>query len=278
MILVADSCSDIKSEDLKKRNIEVVRLSITIDDVEYTDQIDITSEEVLQKITEGHRPLTSQVNPDEFESLFRELLERDNEILYIAFSSGLSGTYQSSVIARDVVLEDFPDAKIEILDSLSASYGLGYTVERASDLVNAGESFDTVVSATKEMLTKIRHLFTVSDLDYLAKGGRLSKGSAFLGGLLNIRPLLNVEEGKLVPIEKHRGEKKVLKSMIDKVKDEGASEKAYITHANALDTAEKLKELLLAETNIDEVQIELIGPTIASHTGNGTVALFYYKQ
>ncbi|HJE20613.1 MAG TPA: DegV family protein [Aliicoccus persicus] len=278
MILVADSCSDIKSEDLKKRNIEVVRLSITIDDVEYTDQIDITSEEVLQKITEGHRPLTSQVNPDEFESLFRELLERDNEILYIAFSSGLSGTYQSSVIARDVVLEDFPDAKIEILDSLSASYGLGYTVERASDLVNAGESFDTVVSATKEMLTKIRHLFTVSDLDYLAKGGRLSKGSAFLGGLLNIRPLLNVEEGKLVPIEKHRGEKKVLKSMIDKVKDEGASEKAYIAHANALDTAEKLKELLLAETNIDEVQIELIGPTIASHTGNGTVALFYYKQ
>ena len=233
MILVADSCSDIKSEDLKKRNIEVVRLSITIDDVEYTDQIDITSEEVLQKITEGHRPLTSQVNPDEFESLFRELLERDNEILYIAFSSGLSGTYQSSVIARDVVLEDFPDAKIEILDSLSASYGLGYTVERASDLVNAGESFDTVVSATKEMLTKIRHLFTVSDLDYLAKGGRLSKGSAFLGGLLNIRPLLNVEEGKLVPIEKHRGEKKVLKSMIDKVKDEGASEKAYIEHANA---------------------------------------------
>ncbi|MFC3900306.1 DegV family protein [Aliicoccus persicus] len=278
MILVADSCSDIKSEDLKKRNIEVVRLSITIDDVEYTDQIDITSEEVLQKITEGHRPLTSQVNPDEFESLFRELLERDNEILYIAFSSGLSGTYQSSVIARDVVLEDFPDAKIEILDSLSASYGLGYTVERASDLVNAGESFDNVVTETKEMLTTIRHLFTVSDLDYLAKGGRLSKGSAFLGGLLNIRPLLHVEEGKLVPIEKHRGEKKVLKSMINKVKDEGASGKAYIAHANALDTAEKLKELLLAETKIDEVKIKLIGPTIASHTGNGTVALFYYKQ
>ena len=278
MILVADSCSDIEREDLKARNIEVVRLSITIDDVEYTDQIDITSEEVLQKISEGHRPLTSQVNPDEFEDLFRKLLERDNEILYIAFSSGLSGTYQSSVIARDVVLEDFPEAKIEILDSLSASYGLGFTIERASDLVNAGESFDNVVTETKEMLTTIRHLFTVSDLDYLAKGGRLSKGSAFLGGLLNIRPLLHVEEGKLVPIEKHRGEKKVLKSMINKVKDEGASGKAYIAHANALDTAEKLKELLLAETKIDEVKIKLIGPTIASHTGNGTVALFYYKQ
>lgn len=278
MILVADSCSDIEREDLKARNIEVVRLSITIDDVEYTDQIDITSEEVLQKISEGHRPLTSQVNPDEFEDLFRKLLECDNEILYIAFSSGLSGTYQSSVIARDVVLEDFPEAKIEILDSLSASYGLGFTIERASDLVNAGESFDNVVTETKEMLTTIRHLFTVSDLDYLAKGGRLSKGSAFLGGLLNIRPLLHVEEGKLVPIEKHRGEKKVLKSMINKVKDEGASGKAYIAHANALDTAEKLKELLLAETKIDEVKIKLIGPTIASHTGNGTVALFYYKQ
>lgn len=278
MILVADSCTDIPIEETDARNIEVVRLSITIDGVEYVDQIDITSEEVLQKISEGHRPLTSQVNPDEFENLFRKLLKRDKEILYIAFSSGLSGTYQSSTIARDIVLEDFPDAKIEIIDTLSASYGLGALVERASDLVNAGEDFDTVVKKTNEMLGKIRHLFTVSDLDYLAKGGRLSKGQAFLGGLLNIRPLLQVEDGKLVPIEKHRGEKKVLKSMVDKVKAEGASGKAYISHTNALPTVDKLKELLLAETDIDEVIVALIGPTIASHTGVGTVALFYFKQ
>lgn len=278
MILVADSCTDIPIEETDARNIEVVRLSITIDGVEYVDQIDITSEEVLQKISEGHRPLTSQVNPDEFENLFRKLLKRDNEVLYIAFSSGLSGTYQSSTIARDIVLEDFPDAKIEIIDTLSASYGLGALVERASDLVNAGEDFDTVVKKTNEMLGKIRHLFTVSDLDYLAKGGRLSKGQAFLGGLLNIRPLLQVEDGKLVPIEKHRGEKKVLKSMVDKVKAEGASGKAYISHTNALPTVDKLKELLLAETDIDEVHVALIGPTIASHTGVGTVALFYFKQ
>lgn len=278
MILVADSCTDIPIEETDARNIEVVRLSITIDGVEYVDQIDITSEEVLQKISEGHRPLTSQVNPDEFENLFRKLLKRDKEILYIAFSSGLSGTYQSSTIARDIVLEDFPDAKIEIIDTLSASYGLGALVERASDLVNAGEDFDTVVKKTNEMLGKIRHLFTVSDLDYLAKGGRLSKGQAFLGGLLNIRPLLQVEDGKLVPIEKHRGEKKVLKSMVDKVKAEGASGKAYISHTNALPTVDKLKELLLAETDIDEVHVALIGPTIASHTGVGTVALFYFKQ
>lgn len=116
MILVADSCSDIKTAEAAKRKIEYVKLTITIDDKEYVDQDDISIEEVLEKINEGHRPLTSQVNPDEFEKLFREVLEHDNEILYIAFSSALSGTYQSATIARDIVLEDFPNAKIEIID------------------------------------------------------------------------------------------------------------------------------------------------------------------
>lgn len=278
MILVADSCSDITVSDAKRRKIEYVKLTITIDNKEYVDQDDISIEEVLEKINEGHRPLTSQVNPDEFENLFRSLLERDDEILYIAFSSALSGTYQSATIARDIVMEDFPNAKIEIIDSQSASYGLGAVVEEASDLVNAGEDFTTVIDKVHGMLSKVRHLFTVSDLDYLAKGGRLSKGQAFLGGLLNIRPLLHVEDGKLVPIEKHRGEKKVLKSMVDKVKAEGASGKIFISHTNASETVEKLKASLLAETNVDSVEVSLIGPTIASHTGNGTVALFYFKQ
>lgn len=280
MILVADSCSDIPVAEAKQRNIEYVKLTITIDEKEYVDQDDISIEEVLEKINEGHRPLTSQVNPDEFENLFRKILEQnsDEEILYIAFSSALSGTYQSATIARDIVLEDFPNAKIEIIDSQSASYGLGAIVEQASDLVNAGEDFKTVTDKVNALLSKVRHLFTVSDLDYLAKGGRLSKGQAFLGGLLNIRPLLHVEDGKLVPVEKHRGEKKVLKSMADKVKAEGASGKAFISHTNAHETVEKLKELLISETDIDSVEVALIGPTIASHTGNGTVALFYFKQ
>lgn len=278
MILVADSCSDIKTSEAAKRKIEYVKLTITIDNKEYVDQDDISIEEVLEKINEGHRPLTSQVNPEEFESLFRKILEHDDEILYIAFSSALSGTYQSATIARDIVLEEFPDAKIEIIDSQSASYGLGAVVEEASDLVNAGEDFNTVIDKVHELLSKVRHLFTVSDLDYLAKGGRLSKGQAFLGGLLNIRPLLHVEDGKLVPIEKHRGEKKVLRSMTDKVKAEGASGKAFISHTNAGETVDKLKELILAETDVESIEVALIGPTIASHTGNGTVALFYFKQ
>ena len=278
MILVADSCSDIKTAEAAKRKIEYVKLTITIDDKEYVDQDDISIEEVLEKINEGHRPLTSQVNPDEFEKLFREVLEHDNEILYIAFSSALSGTYQSATIARDIVLEDFPNAKIEIIDSKSASYGLGAVVEQASDFVNAGEDFNTVIDKVHELLGRLKHLFTVSDLDYLAKGGRLSKGQAFLGSLLNIRPLLHVEDGKLVPIEKHRGEKKVLKSMVDKVKADGASGTVFISHTNASDTVEKLKELVLSETDVDNVRVSLLGPTIAAHTGNGTVAIYYFKQ
>src|SRR5699024_8899072 len=137
---------------------------------------------------------------------------------------------------------------------------------------------DTIIEKINEDLKQIRDLFTVNDLNYLTQGGRLSKGSAFLGSLLNIKPLLNVENGQLVPIEKHRGLKTVFNCMVERAKEEGASSLANTTTADAEKHAEELKEKLLAETNITEVKISNIGPTISSHTGAGTVALFYFKN
>lgn len=278
MILFADSCADMPLEDSKERGIEVLPLTINIGENDYKDQIDISSEEVLQAITDGERPKTSQINPENFVESFKPHVEKGESILYIAFSSELSGTYQSAVIARDTILDDYPDADITIIDSHAASYGLGMIVESASDDIKDGLSDDEVIKNVERNVNNIRHFFTVNDLDYLAKGGRLSKGSAFLGGLLNIKPLLHVEDGKLVPLEKHRGIKKVFKSMIEHINDDQITGKIHITQSNALDSAELLKKKILEETEVKVVNISMIGPTISSHTGNGTIAMFYFNE
>ncbi|HIV82570.1 MAG TPA: DegV family protein [Candidatus Salinicoccus merdavium] len=278
MILFADSCADITLEDSKERGIEVLPLTINIGDNNYRDQVDISSEEVLQAITDGERPKTSQINPENFVESFKPVVERGESILYIAFSSELSGTYQSAVIARDTLLDDYPEADITIIDTHAASYGLGMIVESASDDMKDGLSDEEVIKNVEKNVKNIRHFFTVNDLDYLAKGGRLSKGSAFLGGLLNIKPLLHVEDGKLVPLEKHRGIKKVYKSMIEHINDDKITGKIHIAQSNALDSAELLKKKILEETEVKVVNISMIGPTISSHTGNGTVAMFYFNE
>lgn len=278
MILFADSCADMPLEDSKRRGIEILPLTINIGDNNYKDQIDISSEEVLQAITDGERPKTSQINPENFVESFKPFLEKGESILYIAFSSELSGTYQSAVIARDTLLDDYPEADITIIDTHAASYGLGMIVESASDDMKNGLSDEEVIKNAEKNVKNIRHFFTVNDLDYLAKGGRLSKGSAFLGGLLNIKPLLHVEDGKLVPLEKHRGIKKVFKSMIEHINDDNITGKVHIVQANALESAELLKKKILEETEVETVNISMIGPTISSHTGNGTVAMFYFNE
>lgn len=278
MKLIVDSCTDIPFKNIEKMNAYPIALKVNVDGTEYLDQLEISSKEVSEAVSKGVRPLTSQVNPDRFAEVFREVLKEDNEIIYLGFSSGLSGTYQSSVIARDMVLEEFPDADITVIDSLSASYGYGLLTERAAKYINDGLSKDEVVKNIEQDKNTIRHLFTVNDLDYLAKGGRLSKGQAFLGSLLNIKPLLHVEDGKLVPIEKYRGMKRIYKRMTELMNEEGAEVEAVITHSDAMDLALDLKKQILKDTKVNDVRIFDIGPTILSHTGNGTVALFYFKR
>lgn len=278
MKLIVDSCTDIPFKDIEKMNAYPIPLKVNVDGTEYLDQLEISSKEVSEAVSKGIRPLTSQVNPDRFAEVFREVLKEDKEIIYLGFSSGLSGTYQSSVIARDMVLEEFPDADITVIDSLSASYGYGLLAELAAQYINDGLSKEEVLKNIEQDKNTIRHLFTVNDLDYLAKGGRLSKGQAFLGSLLNIKPLLHVEDGKLVPIEKYRGMKRIYKRMTELMNEEGAEVEAVITHSDAMDLALDLKKQILKDTKVTDVRIFDIGPTILSHTGNGTVALFYFKR
>lgn len=278
MQLIVDSCSDISIDELNRMGIEMIPLKITIDDEDYLDQYEISSTEVLDAISDGKRPLTSQANPEDFTKVFQKYVDQDEPVLYMALSSELSGTYQSAVIARDTILDEHPDADITLIDTKAASYGLGLIVERAHGYVEKGLAKEEVVAKVEKDVKAIRHFFTVDDLDYLAKGGRLSKGQAFLGGLLNIKPLLHVEEGKLVPLEKHRGIKKVHSSMVKHLVADNVSGKVHITQSNAESQAEQLKQKILDGTDITDVKISTIGPTISSHTGNGTVAMFYFNE
>lgn len=278
MKLIIDSCADISLERANELNVDMQSLTIQIDDKSYIDQIEITSEEVIQAIKDGKRPMTSQPNPESFAGIFKKYAEQNESIIYLGLSSALSGTYQSAVIARDTLLEEYPDADITLIDTSAVSYGLGLIVERAAGYIAQGDSKETVISKVEQDISKIRHLFTVNDLNYLAEGGRLSKGSAFLGGLLNIKPLLHVEDGKLVPLEKHRGLKKVFKRMNELAIAEGASGTGHIVHADAEKLAADLKDQLLKNTDLETINITGIGPTISSHTGDGTIALFYFKD
>lgn len=279
--MIVDSGSDLTLEQIKEHGFYFLPFGIVIDNKVKMDQYEISNEEVLNAIKANKHPKTNQATIEEMTTLFTEIAQKNEKAIYIVFSSALSGTYQTANLVKNQVQEDYPDLDLTIYDSKSASMGQGKLILDTQNQINQGASFDEIDQFIKEKLETIRHLFTVTDLNYLASGGRLSKGQAFLGTLLNIKPLLHVEEGKLVPIEKYRGSKKLWHAIIEKMKNENndfSDETIYLTHADNLEDAEKLKSLMTDELNPKEINISHIGPVITSHTGSGTIAIFYYKE
>src|SRR5690606_32824431 len=215
MRLFADSASDLPKSFFQDENVILFPLRVHIGDEEFEDIRTVHSKKVFDAIRADIHPKTSQVSPDEMLNAFEQLAKDGEEGFYIAFSSELSGTHNTAVMVAEQVREDYPELKLTILDSKAASSGYGLLVKEAVKMRRAGEPLETVIEKVRHLANHLESLFTVEDLDYMAKGGRISKGSAFVGGLLNIKPLLHVEDGKLVPIEKLRGRKKVLKRMVE---------------------------------------------------------------
>ncbi|GGI38881.1 DegV family protein [Mammaliicoccus stepanovicii] len=281
MRLVVDSGSDLTLEQIKELDLYFLPYGIVIDGVNKIDQYEISNEEVLNAIKENKHPKTNQATMDQMKKVFTEIATNKEQAIYLAFSSALSGTYQTACLVKEQVKEDYPDLDLTIYDTKSASMGLGKLIIDVHEQLKVTDSFEEIDQFIKDKLNKIRHLFTVKDLKYLASGGRLSKGQAFLGTLLNIKPLLHVEDGALVPIEKYRGSKKLWHAIIEKMQSENndfSNETIYMTHADDLEEAEKLKSLMLEALSPKQVVISNIGPVISSHTGSGTVAIFYYKE
>lgn len=281
MRLFADSASDLPKDFFENEDVVLFPLRVHIGDQDFEDIRGIQSIKVFDAIRAGNHPKTSQVSPEEMLKAFEQLAIANEEGFYLAFSSELSGTYSTAVMVADQVREDYPDLKLTIIDSKAASLGYGLLVKEAVKLRSDGHSLKTILEKVRFMADHLESLFTVEDLDYMAKGGRISKGSAFVGGLLNIKPLLHVEDGKLVPIEKLRGRKKIVKRMIELMKERGSQldqQTIAISHGDDEEFATILKQEIEQHFNPKEVEVHMIGSVIAAHTGPGTLALFFLNK
>ena len=279
--ILADSGCDLPLHYLEENHVTLFPLKVLLNDHEYEDFITIESKTIFNAIRSGQVPKTSQVSPLTFEETFTDLAIHNEEGIYIAFSSQLSGTYQTAVMIYDQVKEKYPDFKLTIIDSKCASLGCGLIVREAIRLSNEGATHEDIVKRAHFLSSHMEHLFTVEDLDYLAKGGRVSKASAFLGGLLNIKPLLNVEDGNLVPLEKIRGKKKLQHRIIEVMKERGVQFEEQIvgiSHADDEKTALEMKQLIETEFHAKEIFITDIGAVIGAHTGPGTIAIFFLNE
>jgi len=279
--LFADSACDLPLEFFEENDVTLIPLNVYMDEKEYLDIKTINPKEVFNGIRSGKVPKTSQPSPEAFEELFIELAKSKQTGIYIAFSSALSGTYQTAEMVRGQVLEEYPDLDLTIIDTKCASVGYGLIVRNAVDLLQAKAPKEEIIEAAIFNSQHMEHLFTVDDLDYLAKGGRLSKASAFLGGLLNIKPLLHVEDGKLVPLEKLRGKKKVLQRMLDLMGERGdhlQDQCIGICHGDDEEAALNLKQLIEERFGVKDFYINIIGSAVGSHAGPGTLAVFFLNQ
>ncbi len=281
MRIFADSACDLPKSFYEENDVTLIPLSVLLDDKEYEDVVSIDSKVVYDAIRDGKQPKTSQASPERFLRIWKELAASKEEGIYIAFSSELSGTYNTAVMIRDQVKETNPSMNMIIIDSRCASLGYGLLVKEAVRLRDNGEDIRSIERKIRSMANNMEHLFTVEDLDYMARGGRVSKASAFIGGLLNIKPLLHVESGKLVPIEKHRGRKKVLRRMLELMEERGdqlSEQSIAISHADDEAIALELKQLAEDKFHPKNIEIHMIGSVIGAHTGPGTVSIFFLNK
>ena len=279
--ILTDSACDLPLAFYRNAGVTLLPLKVQLDGNEYEDVKMIQPKMVYEAIRSGKTPKTSQVSPFLFEKTFTDMAEKNEDGIYIAFSSQLSGTYQTAKMIFEQVKEKYPNFSLTIVDTKCASIGEGLIVKEAAILAANGASKDDILNDVLFRAEHMEHLFTVDDLEYLAKGGRISKSSAFLGGLLNIKPLLNMEDGKLVPIEKVRGKKKLLHRIIEVMKERGAhlSEQTIgISHADNEDTAEEVRRMIEEAFQPKEIYLADIGSAIGSHTGTGTIAVFFLNQ
>lgn len=280
------STVDLTKEQMEKRDLRYVCFHFYLDGVEYEDNMGepISSEELFQRMSEGADTKTSQVSVLEYLQHFEKLLQEGKDILHIEFSGGLSGSFNSAHLAVEELAEKYPERKIYLVDSLAASSGYGLIMETLADMRDAGKSIDELYQWIEENKLFMHHWFFSTDLTFYIKGGRVSKTAGMVGTLLNICPLLNMDNfGKLQPREKIRGKKKVIQRIVEKMTEharEGLNYngKCYICHSACMEDAKAVAALVEEKfPNIQgKVEIYPIGATIGSHTGPGTLALFFW--
>ncbi|MDR0920971.1 MAG: DegV family protein [Lactobacillales bacterium] len=278
--LMTDTATDLSFEYYKKHQVDFIGFTVTLDGKEYHTGVEgeVTPEWLLEQIDNGGEPTTSQVNVGQFLEVFTEYAKAGTEVLYLAFSSGLSGTYSSAVQALELVKEDYPEVKIHLVDTLAAANGEGLLVDEAVQMRDNGATLEEVAEKIEKDKHRLRSWVTVNDLHHLQRGGRISKAAAIVGSLASIKPLIDVDgEGKLRQVGMVRGRMKALKRVADetiKGIEEPETQTIFINYSGDRDSAVKVQELISAEITVKGFAINPLGPTIVSHTGSGTIAVF----
>ncbi|MBQ7353726.1 MAG: DegV family protein [Clostridia bacterium] len=287
-VLTTCSTVDLEWEHLEKRNIDYFSFSYYLDSQEYKDDLgkSLSYDDFYKKMTDGVETKTAQPSLEDLKTFFRPYLEQGLDVFNLMLSSGLSGTYNTAQIVVKELSEEFPDRKIYIVDSLGASSGMGLFLDKIADLRDNGYTIDELRAWTEENRLKVHHWFFSTDLTFFVKGGRVSRVAGWFGTILKICPLLNVDNmGRLVPREKIRGKANVIKQIVKKMEENAEnglnySGKCYISHSACYEDALAVKKLIEEKfKSLDgEVEIHSIGTTIGSHTGPGTVALFFFGK
>lgn len=273
--IITDSTSDLPKGLAEKYDIDVLPLTIYFDENEYRDWIDITPKVFYEMMRNSEKlPTTSQVNPNSFKEKYELYLKEYDYIISLHLSSLASGTYNSAVIARDMVDKD----RIKVIDTRNFTYGFGQMVIEAAKMAKDGRSVDEIIDRIEYLIKNVKTLFVVDTLEYLKKGGRLSATKATIGTLLNLKPVLTVDDGKIVAIDKARGMKKALKRIVEIMKEQGAELKgqiAKIGHADNLAHLEEFKTAIKEVYGDVEMEEFEIGCVIGVYCGPGTVVIHY---
>ncbi len=284
-ILSCCSAADLSGDYLRSRDIRYIGFHYSLGTKDYIEDLGetISYDEFYQRMVDGEMTKTSQVNIEDFLEYFEPFLKEGKDILHVTLSSGLSGTYNSCRLAREELLERYPDRKLMVVDSLGASSGYGLLVDKLADMRDEGRSIEEAASWAEDHRLEMNHWFFSSDLTFFIRGGRISPTAGFVGKVLNICPFMNVDhEGKLMVRQKVRTKKKVIKTMVLTVLDlidrgQDYEDKIFISNSACPEDAEEVAvHLKKALPGLKEVRIFDIGTTVGCHTGPGTVAVFFW--
>lgn len=277
-VITVNSTVDLPRKWLEERHVPVFPLKYTIDGETYTDMYGLSAKEFFNKLREGHMSVTSQINPEEAVQMMEPYVKEGKDILHLGFSSGLSGTLNSMRLAGQELSEKYPEAKIIIIDTLCACLGEGLLLYKTLQLKEQGKTIDEIAAWAEENKLHVCHDVTVDDLNHLHRGGRISKTTAVLGTLVQIKPIIHMDnEGKLQVIGKERGRKKSLNRIVDMAVEQSKgwdNDIIMITHGDCIEDAEYVAKLVREKMGIDNILINNIGTVIGSHTGPGVVAVF----
>ncbi len=279
--IIVDSTTDLPQDYYEKYDINSVPLIVNINNVEYKDKKTISVNELYQSLKDGADVKTSQPNPQDVYDAIENELKNNHDVIFITISQKLSGTYQTIYMVAKDLEEKYPESKIEIIDSMGGSALPGLMAIQASRLVQNNLSFDEIIELLKEMALHGEHIFTVENLKYLFKSGRLGRATALIGNLLHVKPILVVDKGEIKLFKKIRGKNKALKAIIDMVEERikgFKNQTLAIMHAGDLDVALKLKQMIIDRMGKIEMFIGQIGSALGTHLGIGGVGVFFFNK